>query len=223
MIQPTDTVLFQGDSITDGGRVRADKPANDPESLGHSYARLAAASLLVDHPGVKCFNRGISGNRIGDLTDRWDTDCLELTPTVVSILIGVNDTWHGRRQLQPRRRHPARPLRPRLPRAASTHPRRPARREARPVPAVRPRMRGRHRPELPPRHRRATQARRRRWRLDHADVYVRFQDMFDEAVKRAEPEYWARDGVHPQPGWPHPHGPRVGRGGGGEVIHRWTG
>ena len=32
---------------------------------------------------------------------------------------------------------------------------------------------------------------------DHADVYVRFQDLFDEAVKRAAPDYWCYDGVHP--------------------------
>ncbi|CAN0255658.1 unnamed protein product, partial [Chrysoparadoxa australica] len=39
-------------------------------------------------------NRGISGNKVFQLSDRWDKDCLDLKPDVVSILIGVNDYWH---------------------------------------------------------------------------------------------------------------------------------
>jgi lysophospholipase L1-like esterase len=49
-------------------------------------ARLAS-------PQLKIFNRGISGNRAADLLKRFDTDLLALNPTVVSILIGINDTW----------------------------------------------------------------------------------------------------------------------------------
>jgi lysophospholipase L1-like esterase len=36
-------------------------------------------------------NRGISGNRVRDLQERWQQDTLDLKPDVVSILIGVND------------------------------------------------------------------------------------------------------------------------------------
>lgn len=39
-------------------------------------------------------NRGISGNRVVDLYARWKIDALNLNPDVLSILIGVNDTWH---------------------------------------------------------------------------------------------------------------------------------
>ena len=28
------------------------------------------------------------------LADRWDKDCRQLQPDVLSILIGVNDIWH---------------------------------------------------------------------------------------------------------------------------------
>jgi lysophospholipase L1-like esterase len=28
------------------------------------------------------------------LAERWDADCLDLKPTVLSILVGVNDFWH---------------------------------------------------------------------------------------------------------------------------------
>jgi len=42
---------------------------------------------------VEFLNRGISGDRVRDLRRRWRLDCLDLRPDLVSILIGVNDTW----------------------------------------------------------------------------------------------------------------------------------
>src|SRR5690349_13660057 len=93
------TVLFQGDSITDSRRQRkredADAPNRQP-GLGGGYAWLAAAELLVSRPndGLKIFNRGVSGNKVFQLADRWQADCLDLKPDVLSILVGVNDLWH---------------------------------------------------------------------------------------------------------------------------------
>ncbi|OKP84796.1 GDSL family lipase [Paenibacillus helianthi] len=88
--QENDIILFQGDSITDWGR-----NYEDPSSLGVGYALMIAARLGLLYPEKKLsfFNRGISGNRAADLQKRWDKDCLELKPTVVSIYIGINDTW----------------------------------------------------------------------------------------------------------------------------------
>ena len=90
LLQPGDSVLFQGDSITDAGRNRDDR-----DHLGGGYAMQAAAWFAALHPGVPVtfLNRGISGNRAIDLAARWTPDCVALTPTVVSILIGINDTW----------------------------------------------------------------------------------------------------------------------------------
>jgi lysophospholipase L1-like esterase len=96
-IKPGGTILFQGDSITDAGRDRAHaSQANSPAGLGKGYAWLAASELLVDRPkdDLKIFNRGISGNKVFQLADRWQADCLDLKPDVLSILIGVNDFWH---------------------------------------------------------------------------------------------------------------------------------
>lgn len=89
-IQQDDVVLFQGDSITDAKRIR-----EDGHDLGKGYAFLAAAqfSMLYPERQVKFWNRGISGNRVKDLQHRWQEDCLDLKPTVVSIYIGINDTW----------------------------------------------------------------------------------------------------------------------------------
>ncbi len=84
------TILFQGDSITDCGRKR-----EDPTSLANGYARLVAADIGFDNPNEYTFyNRGISGNRIVDLYARMKIDLINLKPDYMSILIGVNDTWH---------------------------------------------------------------------------------------------------------------------------------
>jgi len=95
IIKPGDTILFQGDSITDAGRKRGIAEANSQPALGAGYAWLAASQILVDAPSadLKMFNRGISGNQIFQLAERWQKDCLDLKPNVLSILIGVNDYW----------------------------------------------------------------------------------------------------------------------------------
>ncbi|HWB92586.1 MAG TPA: SGNH/GDSL hydrolase family protein [Puia sp.] len=91
-----DIVLFQGDSITDMHRKRDDEKPNSPAALGTSYPFLATSELLYRFPAknLKCYNRGVSGNKVYQLADRWQTDCLDLKPTVLSILVGVNDFWH---------------------------------------------------------------------------------------------------------------------------------
>lgn len=95
-LKPGATILFQGDSITDAKRNRAAVEPNSQPALGKGYAWLAASQLLVDRAddGLKIFNRGISGNKVPDLAARWQAECLDLKPDVLSILIGVNDIWH---------------------------------------------------------------------------------------------------------------------------------
>jgi lysophospholipase L1-like esterase len=87
-IQPNARVLFIGDSITDAGRDRS-----DPGSLGDGYVAEVARTLSASSDGVRFLNRGISGNRVRDLRARWQADCLDLEPDLLSIMIGVNDTW----------------------------------------------------------------------------------------------------------------------------------
>lgn len=89
-------IVFQGDSITDAGRSKEDQPPNQAHSLGNGYVGLAAAHVLGERAGAgwQCYNRGISGNKVFQLAERWEEDCLNLEPDVLSILIGVNDFWH---------------------------------------------------------------------------------------------------------------------------------
>jgi lysophospholipase L1-like esterase len=95
-INKDDIILFQGDSITDAGRKKDDAASNAAGALGSGYAMIATSDLLFKYAdkNLKIYNRGISGNKVYQLAERWDKDCLDLKPNVLSILIGVNDFWH---------------------------------------------------------------------------------------------------------------------------------
>ncbi len=84
-------ILFQGDSITDGNRGRTADPNH---IMGHGYAFSLASRLGADYAGkgLVFYNRGISGNKINDLANRWQSDTMDLKPDLLSILVGVNDT-----------------------------------------------------------------------------------------------------------------------------------
>ncbi len=83
-------ILFQGDSITDCGRVRTEE-----YSLGNGYPLLVKAQLGADCPNEYEFiNRGISGHRIVDLYARIKSEFINIKPDYASIFIGVNDVWH---------------------------------------------------------------------------------------------------------------------------------
>lgn len=84
------TILFQGDSITD-----CDRSRENFENVGKGYPLLVKSQLGFEYP--ECFqfqNRGVSGNRIIDVYARIKADIIHLKPDYMSILIGVNDVWH---------------------------------------------------------------------------------------------------------------------------------
>ncbi|WP_010272160.1 SGNH/GDSL hydrolase family protein [Paenibacillus senegalensis] len=89
LLSKGEVVLFIGDSITD---VKRDRETND---LGKGYAMMAAGLIGAYYPelDITFYNRGIGGNRVSDLQNRWQQDCLDLNPTLVSIYIGINDCW----------------------------------------------------------------------------------------------------------------------------------
>ncbi|MCP3915613.1 MAG: SGNH/GDSL hydrolase family protein [bacterium] len=187
-------ILFQGDSITDAGRDRKRQQANASGSLGRGYAMLAAARLLADHPSrkLKVHNRGISGNKVPDLEARWEADCIELKPDLVSILIGVNDIWHklngrydgtvaGYEEELHRLLDRTRSALPKVTLVLCD-----------PFVLRCGAIDDKWFPEFD--ERRAAAARQAKV----FDVlWVPFQEMFDELAKDGEPAYWAGDGVHP--------------------------
>ncbi len=184
LIADNSVVLFQGDSITDAGRLES------LDGMGFGYANLAAAwfSALYPEKRVRFINRGISGNRVVDLAQRWQTDCLDLKPDWVSILIGINDTWRRYdsgdptsvdeyesgyrallRQITGARLILCEPF-------------------VLPVPPDRVTWREDLDPKI--------DAVRRLAREFNA-IYVPFDGLFAQASTQAAPEFWADDGVHP--------------------------
>ena len=85
LLDPRRTLVFAGDSVTDCGR------RTDPDGLGDGYLRNLYDDLGPRRPRI--VNAGISGNRAADLAARWSADVLAHEPSLVSILIGINDTW----------------------------------------------------------------------------------------------------------------------------------
>jgi len=83
----TRPIVFIGDSITDAGR------RDDPDQLGHGYVRLVSEALAARGDDRPIVNTGISGDRAADLRARWERDALAHDPELLSVYVGVNDTW----------------------------------------------------------------------------------------------------------------------------------
>ncbi|MFS0837995.1 SGNH/GDSL hydrolase family protein [Paenibacillus sp. 1P03SA] len=189
LIQQNDIVLFQGDSITDAKR----EPGCE---LGRGYAWMAAARFGSMYPelGVTFLNRGISGSRVRDLQARWETDCLELKPGVVSIYVGVNDTWRRYDRSDPTSAEAfVAGYRDILDRTAEG------------LPGVRlmliepfvlpvPEDRRRWREDLDPKIHGVRDLAR-----EYGTAYVPLDGLFAQASAKAPCAYWAPDGVHPSP------------------------
>ena len=190
------TVLFQGDSITDCGRSNCGGAGFDAHGMGPGYPGMIAARLLCDRPDVEWnfINLGISGNRIVDLYARWKMDCINLRPDVVSILVGVNDTWHEFNRQNgvevPRYARIYRELlswtRQELPQVKFV--------------LLDPFLC----PEVGDRYPMAADvAARRKVVAELAEqfdaVHLKTQELFDAAARRAPQSHWSADGVHPTP------------------------
>jgi lysophospholipase L1-like esterase len=82
-------IILIGDSITDSGR------RDDSEEIGNGYVRLIRDYYLTTVPTTQfqVINKGISGNRVIDLENRWGEDVINHQPDWVSISIGINDVW----------------------------------------------------------------------------------------------------------------------------------
>jgi len=190
-------VLFQGDSITDGGRWR---DSDDPNHIfGQSYPYLVAARCGGHFPQQRWrfVNRGISGNTVEALMARWEADALALKPDVLSILVGANDTLS--------RFDSGIPMPTTVAQYATTYDALLAR-TRRALPQVRLVL---CEPFALPGAR--TDGHWAAWRQDmaerqsivrdlartHRATFVPLQAMFDAASHKAPADYWIWDGVHP--------------------------
>ena len=182
-------ILFQGDSITDCGRLQ-----DQWHGWGGGYVAQVASALSARFAelNLKFVNRGISGNRACDLESRWDADCIDIAPDILSILIGVNDTWR------------------RFDRNDPTSTEAFAKSYETILRKTRDRLPGCHivilEPFLLP-----VPEDRKAWRVDldpkiaairelarkYANDYIPLDGIFAAASVKREPAFWTGDGVHP--------------------------
>jgi len=174
-------ILFQGDSITDGNRGRTADPNH---ILGHGYAFIIAARQGAAFPELKLdfINRGVSGNTVLELEQRWQSDAIDLKPDVLSILIGVNDNGRGvsldrYEQVYDQLLTRSRAANPRLKLVLGE-------------PFL---LTGGPLPEAMVRRQQIVAALAGKY----GAALARYQQAFDEAAKRAPASYWIWDTVHP--------------------------
>ena len=82
-----DKVLFIGDSITDCGR------RGDHAPYGHGYVRKITELITAKYPerDITYVNKGIGGDIVEGLENRWDTDVIDEKPDWLSVKIGINN------------------------------------------------------------------------------------------------------------------------------------
>ena len=186
-------ILFIGDSITAAGR---QDPAWAP--LGRGYVYFAASLLWANYPELQLHieNRGIGGNTVLDLKDRWPEDALAESPHLLSCLIGINDAIRVVR---------------RGPNHWNLTPDHYERNYGELLQTIKDKCRSDRfvlwEPflitndtdglalELLTAYIEAVHRLGERF----GAILIRTQELFDEARQQRSPEYWANDGVHPTP------------------------
>ncbi|NOZ63898.1 MAG: SGNH/GDSL hydrolase family protein [Caldiserica bacterium] len=94
-------IVFIGDSITDTGR------RQDFYPYGKGYVSIFRDLLISLYPeqSTEIINKGISGDNIPGLRERWEDDVISQSPDWLSILIGINDLHqavrHGLSEFDP--------------------------------------------------------------------------------------------------------------------------
>ncbi len=78
-----DRIVFLGDSITRRGTVEK------------GFVTLTRQAIEAARPGegIEVIGAGVGSNRVSDLQKRLDADVLAKEPTIVVIIIGINDVW----------------------------------------------------------------------------------------------------------------------------------
>jgi lysophospholipase L1-like esterase len=65
--------------------------------MGHGYQYIVASRLALDNAAdmPKFINKGYSGENAEGLLEKWQADVIDNRPTLLSILVGVNDGGYG--------------------------------------------------------------------------------------------------------------------------------
>ncbi len=87
LFQSGDKVLFIGDSITDCGR------RDEYAPLGNGYVSKVVDLITAKYPErrIEYVNKGIGGDVVEGLEERWDSDVIAEKPDWLSVKIGINN------------------------------------------------------------------------------------------------------------------------------------
>ena len=88
-------VIFLGDSITEAGIY--DNEVGVPSGDTLIYPKYTGFITLLKkeiEDDIELIGKGVSGNKVSNLLERYKKDVLNLNPDIVFIYIGINDVWH---------------------------------------------------------------------------------------------------------------------------------
>ncbi len=190
LINKNSKILFIGDSITDvkfNRRMRFKIKGKD------IYALQLKKRLKKHSKGIDVVIKGIASNRTYHIYDRLTTDCINLKPDVIIMLIGVNDAWENYvpeeyppllRPMEPHIREVYRRIRTELPDAQILY--------------LMPFMIDAVEEKLPF-HKKLNEFREvlKNIALENDAKVLDIQAVFNEAQKTIEPAKLAIDGIHP--------------------------
>ncbi|MBR2477097.1 MAG: hypothetical protein IKB50_03060 [Clostridia bacterium] len=90
-LDKNETLVFLGDSISDGARGRS---MDLNHILGHGFVEMVCARLGADNyeNTPKFVNKGVSGETLQHVYAHLGRDCLAYKPGIINILAGVNDS-----------------------------------------------------------------------------------------------------------------------------------
>ena len=88
-------VVFLGDSITEAGIY--DNEVGVPSGDTLIYPKYTGFITLLKkdiEDDIELIGKGVGGNKVSNLLERYKKDVLSLNPDIVFIYIGINDVWH---------------------------------------------------------------------------------------------------------------------------------
>lgn len=189
-IKKDSKILFIGDSITD---VKFNRRKRFTIKGKNIYALQLKKRFKKYSKNIKVEIKGIASNRTYHVYDRLTSDCINLKPDVVIMLIGVNDAWENYvpekyppllRPMEPHIREVYRRLRMELPNTQILY--------LMPflIDAVEEKF---------PYHKTLDEFREvlKSIALENGATVLDLQEIFYQAQKSIEPEKLAVDGIHP--------------------------
>ena len=87
--------VFLGDSITMAGVYDTEVGVQSGDTL--IYPKYSGFITLLKNEiedDIELIGKGVSGDKVSNLLERYQEDVLSLNPDIVFIYIGINDVWH---------------------------------------------------------------------------------------------------------------------------------